>query len=370
MKIKLITAAALSAVLLSGCLPAKKEPDVVNNPEQETEQRVIIPNMQLSDEYYRTLLPYKKSASRGLVVNNLNSKYNVIEAESGLMRLSHRKYPTEDFFFQEGQYLDEKTVRSWLAHKSEDYPEGLNPQASGSAEETRRKVPVYVAHIIEQNYLKRTSEDKIRLEGISIGIALNSVNTTEGGGAIPQKKIEEEGKKAAAEVVKRMRKIEGLAQVPIVVGLYRQSSKNDISPGSYFAVSTAEKGKDVLSGWDAIDEEYVIFPTSTNADKYRDMDTKFRNFKQDVDKYFSSFVNVIGTGFYQNGTIASLKIDVPIEFYGEAEVIGFTQHLSGLVVDHFPATKVEVSVTSVNGPVSVIVKEPGSDEPYTHIYGN
>lgn len=167
-----------------------------------------------------------------------------------------------------------------------------------------------------------------------------------------------------------MRKIEGLAQVPIVVGLYRQSSKNDISPGSYFAVSTAEKGKDVLSGWDAIDEEYVIFPTSTNADKYRDMDTKFRNFKQDVDKYFSSFVNVIGTGFYQNGTIASLKIDVPIEFYGEAEVIGFTQHLSGLVVDHFPATKVEVSVTSVNGPVSVIVKEPGSDEPYTHIYGN
>ncbi|MET3575581.1 CamS family sex pheromone protein [Bhargavaea ullalensis] len=370
MKIKIITAAALTAVLLSGCLPAKEEPDVVKDPKQEAEQRVIIPNMQLSDEYYRTLLPYKKSASRGLVVNKLNSKYNVVEAESGLMRLSHRKFPTDDHFFQEGQYLDEKTVRSWLAHKSEDNPEGLNPAAAGTAEETRRDVPVYVAHIIEQNYLKRTSEDKIRLEGVSIGVALNSVNTTEGGGAIPQEKIEEEGKKAAAEIVKRMRKIEGLSQVPIMVGLYKQSPQNDISPGSYFAVSTAEKGKDVLSGWDAIDEEYIIFPTSSNADKYRDVNTSFSNFKQDVDKYFSSFVNVIGTGFYQNGTIASLKINVPIEFYGEAEVIGFSQYLSGLVVDHFPAISVEVSITSVNGPVALIVKEPGTDEPYTHIYGN
>lgn len=370
MKIKIITAAALAALLLSGCLPAKEEPEVVNDEQQETEQRVIIPNMQLSDEYYRTLLPYKKSAARGLVVNKLNSKYNVVEAEGGLMRLSHRKFPTDDHFFQEGQYLDEKMVRAWLGHKSEDNPDGLNPPAAGTPEETRRDVPVYVAHVIEQNYLKRSSEDKIRLEGVSIGIALNSVNTTEGGGEIPQQKIEEEGKKAAAEIVKRMRKIEGLSQVPILVGLYKQSPKNSISPGSYFAVSTAEKGRDVLSGWDAVDEEYVIFPTSSNADKYRDVDTNFRNFKQDVDKYFTNFVNVIGTGFYQNGTIASMKIDVPIEFYGEAEVIGFTQYLAGLIKDHFPAMRVEVSVTSVNGPVSLIVKEPGKDEPYTHIYGN
>ena len=41
--------------------------------------------------------------------------------------------------------------------------------------------------------------------------------------------------------------------------------------------------------------------------EYRDMNTTFDNFKQDIDDYFPSFVNIIGTGFYKNGNLNHFK---------------------------------------------------------------
>lgn len=360
---KTITAAAITALLLSGCLPQSEEPDeTTDQTKKEEETRVIIPTHQLEDDFYRMLLPYKKSASYGLVVSMLNSQYNIAEVEGGLMRLSQQHFPTDEFYYQEGQYLDQETILSWLGGKDkENNPDGLNPAGQDK--------PRFIAHILEQNYLKRTSEDKIRLEGVSLGIALNTVNTVTGD-TLPAAQVEENGKKAAAEIVKRMRGIEGLQEVPIVIGLFKQGPKTDVVPGNYFATGVAEKGKDVLSGWDPVNEEFVLFPTGSSEDRYRDVDTSFRNLKQDVEKYFSSFVNVIGTGFYKDGQIVSMDIDVPIEFYGNAEIIGFTQYLTGLLVDHLPDIHVEVSITSTKGPEALIVKERGQAEPYTHIYHN
>jgi len=55
-------------------------------------------------------------------------------------------------------------------------------------------------------------------------------------------------------------------------------------------------------------------------------------------------------------------------FFGTSETIGFTQYITSLVKDIFPDIYIEVSVTSVNGPEALIVKEAGKDEPYVHIY--
>ena len=85
----------------------------------------------------------------------------------------------------------------------------------------------------------------------------------------------------------------------------------------------------------------------------------FDNFKQDIDDYFPSFVNVIGRGFYKDGNLQSFDIEVPIQFFGTSETIGFTQYLTGLIVKYFPNVYTEVSITSVNGPEALIVKEAG-----------
>lgn len=364
----------IALLFIAGCMPSldNSEEEVIQDSDETTEESVIIPELQLKDDYYRTLLPFKASASRGLIVNNLNTKYDIGEVEEGLLRLSTQKYSTDNHFFQEGQYITEDMALSWIRRASEDNPEGLNPSVTEemSDDEIAEKAPIYLAHIVEQNYLVQTEDKKVRLEGISIGLAMNSIYYMRGGSdtPIPDKVLEEQGMLIAEEIVDRLRSLEGLEKVPIVIGLFRQESNNSIIPGHYFATAVAEAGKGP-TGWKAVDEKHVLFPSATNDEKYRDVDTAIRNFKQALDDYVPSYVNVIGRGYYSNGTLRSLEIEVPIQFYGKSETIGFVQYFTGLIPKYLPNVPIEVSVTSMNGPEALIVKEPGKEEAYVHIYG-
>src|SRR5690606_36919957 len=184
-----------------------------------------------------------------------------------------------------------------------DNPAGLNPADGRSGEQKKageRPPAEILAHVIEQNYLVKTKEDTIRLGGISVGLALNSVyysseNDIAYEEEIPQEQIEKEGKRMADEIVKRLREKEGLGDVPIVVGLFKQNSRNTMVPGTYFSYGAAPGGEQAIAGWNAVNENNVLFPTSGSDERYRDIDTAFRNFKQDVEIYFSNFTSVIGT---------------------------------------------------------------------------
>lgn len=364
----------IAALGLAGCVPTpSNEAEEATQEEvgDQEEETVIIPAYQVEDKYYRTLIPFKPSASRGMVVNNLHTKYDMKEVEEGLLRLSTQQYPTEDHFFQEGQYITEEMATSWIGRKSKDNPDGLNPSAEGmSDDDIAEKSPIYLAHIVEQNFLTMTKDDKVRLDGVSIGLAMNSVYYARNGKdvAISQKELENQGTKMAETIVKRLREVEGLEKVPIVVGLFKQESNNAIIPGNYFATATSTKGKK-LSGWKKVEEEYAIFPSSSSEEKYRDVNTSFQKFKQKIDDYFPSFVNVIGRGYYVGGTLQSLEIEIPIQFFGTGETIGFVQYLSGIVQQDLPNVPIEISITSINGPEALIVLDKDEKEPYVYIYG-
>lgn len=376
---RLLPAMVITAMLAGCSLPSlSKDSTVVQtNQSKNKEEKTIIPSMQIDDQYYRTLLPYKESASRGLIVSNLNTKYDVKEAESGLLRLSQQAFDPSDYYFQEGQYLDKDTVTSWLSRSNQD-PDGLNPRTTKNMTPTERakNAPIYLAHIIEQNYLQKTSKNKVKLAGVSIGLALNSVYyyQKEQYGAtyeedIPQSKLETEGKKIAKQVVKRLRQTDGLAEVPITVGLFKQQSRASIVPGTYFAYTDVDEGSATIKDWKKVNEKYVLFPTNDANNQYRDINENFTNFKHEIDKYFSNYTNIVGTGFYQNNKIQKLEIEIPIKFYGTSEIIGFIQYMSGKVMDQFPkGLQIEVNVTSVNGPEALVVKEANTNEPYVHIY--
>lgn len=367
----------ISLLLLTGCVPSgtDEETEVIN--EEEEVETAIIPSMQLDDQFYRTLLPYKESATRGTIVNRLNSRYDITETENGLLRLSQKQFSPDDYYFQEGQVITEEDVTSWLQRAGKDNPLGLNAadgRTAAQKEAGERPPPEILAHIIEQNYLVKTDEDTIRLGGISVGLALNSVYYSSEDGItyeeeISQEKIAQEGKRIADEIVKRLREKEGMAEVPIVVGLFKQNTRNALVPGTYFSYGAAPGGEEAVANWTAVNEAYVLFPTSGADERYRDIDTAFRNFKQDVEIYFSNFTSVIGTGFYQDNELKELKIEIPIQFYGAAEVIGFTQYVTGLVMEHFPENVlVEVSITSTNGPEALVLRKAGETEPFVHIY--
>lgn len=371
---KLIMLSGIVAVLfLGGCLPSigkEKEPVIQEN-EESIEETVIIPDIHIKDEFYRTLIPFKKSASRGLIVNNIRTKYDIQEVEEGLLRISTKNFDPKTHYIQEGQYIDKDTALAWLARSSSN-PQGLNPPAKKGSNDEKpvEEAPIYLAHIVEQNYHVMTEGKKVRLAGISVGLALNTRSYSSDGTdrEIDDKEIEQQGMKIGEEVIRRLRSQEGLAEIPIVIGLFKQESRNSIVPGTYFATTVAEKGKSEPSGWKVVNEKYLVFPASSDIDNYRELNTDFKNFKQDIDTYFPSFVNVIGTGFFKDGNLQSLNIEVPIQFFGTSETIGFTQYLTELVKNYFSNVHTEVNVTSINGSEALIVKETG-EEPFVHIYG-
>ena len=62
-------------------------------------------------------MPFKPSEARGMVVNNLNTRYDIREFETGLMSVAQNTFDPNKYLFQEGQYLKRDTVKLWLNRK-------------------------------------------------------------------------------------------------------------------------------------------------------------------------------------------------------------------------------------------------------------
>ncbi|MFC3885420.1 CamS family sex pheromone protein [Bacillus songklensis] len=379
-------------LFVSACAPNFKKEDEVVQQTDSKKEKAIIPKFSISDSYYRTILPFKAGEARGLVASNLNNRLDITEFETGLMRLAQSEFPADQYFYQEGQYLEKKTVQAWLKRKKTDQQLaeaqkeskdkkvqnlGLNPidTGKGSLEERNKRSPIYLSHILEQDYLIKGDDEKLQLGGIMIGLALNSTHyyAEEHGYPrevkIKQEELEREGKKIAEEIIKRMREMEGLGQVPITIGLFKQMPKNSITPGNFFAVGAADKGEATIDNWEKIDEKYYLFPSSEATKDYRDDAMMFNEFKSKIEDYFPNFTSVIARGYYKDGQLQQMTVEIPIQFYGKGEVIGFTQYVAGLMLEHFPPhISTQVYITSTAGPESVIVREANKEKPFVHIY--
>ena len=108
---KIFSIALASVLLLSACAPNFQKQEEVVQDQKDSDEKAIIPKYKISDKYYRTILPFKESESRGLVVNNINTRYDLQEFETGLMRVAQTTFDPEKYLFQEGQYLKSETVR-------------------------------------------------------------------------------------------------------------------------------------------------------------------------------------------------------------------------------------------------------------------
>ncbi|WP_042352004.1 CamS family sex pheromone protein [Bacillus massiliigorillae] len=376
-------------LLLSGCAPKYDSQEQGGQKNKDNETKAIIPKYKISDKYYQTILPFEPSKARGQVVSNLNTRYDMNEMEMGLMRIAQESFNPDKYFFKEGQFLSTKKVKSWLERKytpeqlkankmKESENLGLNPidPGKGDIEKRNEENPLYLAHILEHNYMVRKSDNKVGLGGVVIGLALNSTHyyqKEEFGDVfdvdIPNEKMMAEGKKIAQEVLNRLRQDEDLKNVPITIALFKQQKKNAVVPGNFVAYTEVGQGSSQISSWKKVNEKYYLFPSSEAEEQHRDDNKLFLNFKQDIEKYFPNFNGVIGRAFYIDDQLTDLKIDIPIQFYGKSEAVGFTQYVAGKVMEIFPDyINVQVAVSSVSGQESLIVRNADSKEPFVHIY--
>lgn len=355
------------SLIISGCGNILQDDTI--EPEEEGETEIsIIPSHSLEENQYKILLPYRPSAARGSITNQITNRVDIDELEEGLRRHSTNVFSPEKYVFEEGQYLSTEQIF--------DLIDSLNPDIKDSSDKKEHeKNPRVFSHILEQNFLER-KENRVDLVGVSIGISLKSVYRyqTEVGGPyfyedIPEKEMLQEGEKIAQSVLKEIRATEGLEEIPVMIALFREAEQSSPVPGNFMQKTVVGKGEQKIGKWENINEEYILFPSREAKERYTNDYQKVKAFSEKIDSYFPNYVGVVGTGFYVEDELKKLAIEVPIEFYGKGEIIGFTQYAYGIVQEIFANHyDIEVSVYSSEGAESLIFRDSGEEEPTVHIF--
>ncbi len=382
MKLKL-SAVLAALVVISGCAPTfEKQEQVVQENETDQSRKAIIPSYQIADHYYRTLLPYEESETRGIVVNNVQSRYDINELENGLMDLARTQFSSKEYLFKEGQVLNKDIVSGWLQRKytPEQLKEknlneadniGLNP-----TEVQGQNTPIYLTHILEQNYLEKQEDGKVYLGGLVIGLSLNSVqyevNPSSGESILKEMSEEEvrtEGQRIANEIMKRLRDREDLNGVPIMMALFKQAPRHSISPGYYISVGMSDGSSESINEWTNVNDQVFMFPSEKATEAKPQDASLFKAFSTKLENYFPNYTGVTGKASYNDDGLESIKISIPISYNGKAETIGFTQYVSKLASESLPKEwDVEMMIRSESGPEALILLGENSNNAKVHVY--
>ncbi|KTW21633.1 lipoprotein [Staphylococcus xylosus] len=392
----------ISAIfVLSACgqneeKPKEKSKD--NAQQQESGSiKEIATDKNVQGDNYRTILPFKESQARGLLQDNMANSYNGEDFENGLLDLSKSVLPTDEYLYQDGQYLDKSTINAFLSPKytksevdkmdEEERKEkkanenlGLNPSHNGETdpEKIAENSPAYLSNILEQDFYGSGDTKGKKIKGMTIGLAMNSTYyyQKEKDGEtyskdLDDKEIKKQGKQMAGEILSRIREHKELKEIPIHFAIYRQTGENSIVPGEFIAGTTVEEGKTRINDWKDINQKTVLLPSQEAADLDENLNNDFKQFNDDLQTYFNNFTQAVGTVKFDKKEAKQLSVDVPIDYYGKAETIGITQYVTEQAEKYFDdIDEYEIHIKDGNNPKALISKAKGDKEPQVHIYKN
>ena len=371
-KLRLGLLGLMSAFTLAACADITQANRQNTNTKNDANTKVVQSTTnQLSNNFYRALMTngkYQVSQNRGATLS-LNTGFNLKNFETGLIELSRTVFPTNQYFFREGQVIDSDTTAKWIARKSDKNPEGLNPADNRDTSPTGR-APLYLAQILEQDYMIQT-ENNFELGGISIGIAMNSVDyyTNDGKDAeteISNEAMIEQAKAIANTILTRLRQNDALKAVPIVFGVFRQTSKDDIGGGVYVLEATSVEGTEITN-WSNVNQKVVVLPLVNES--ATEESTAFENFRTEVQNFFPNLSGVTARVMYQDNVAKKMVVNIMTQFYGESEIIALAQHVTDVANKYLPkTTPVEVRISSINGVEAFLLQDMSQGVFTYHIF--
>lgn len=386
----------LSLVLVA-CGPNQSENQSSNDSSSKKENNVkhIATDKNVQGDNYRTILPFKESQARGLTQEKMSNHFNGEDFESGLLEISKEIYPTDDYLYQDGQFLDKKTIQAYLKPKltkdelnkmSDKEKEekqasenlGLNPSVHGEKDEEKiaKQSPQVLSHILEQNFYDNGDTSGKKVKGLTIGLAMNQVYyyQKEKYGEtfsvdLDKKKVEKQGREIAEEMLSRLRENDQLKDVPITFAIYMQSGKDQIVPGSFVSYATSDENGAELKEWNKVKEQTVLMPSGEAADLNEQLNANFRDFNNNLQSYFTNFTQAVGKAKFKDKKVQSLSVDLPIDYYGRAELIGITQYVTQLAEKDIGSVDTyEIHIKDGNEPRALITKSKDDNSPKVHIY--
>ncbi|WEV37451.1 CamS family sex pheromone protein [Lactobacillus sp. ESL0677] len=365
-----------AALTLTACGNLKNS-DLANNAKtSSTSKAKTYQTTDTGSNGYTVLLKnghYLTSPISGLTATANDNSVDTRELERGLVQISKDVYSTNSNVFQEGQYISATTANEWLGRKSKSNPQGLNP-----AEGTKKNYnPYYLEEILEQDYLTGSGSN-YHINGISIGLAMNSVdyyqktkNGAEYQAAISRSAQKSTGQQAAAQIIARLRQRKALKNVPITVGLFSKAAKDSLVSGSYFLSGTAAANSSKITKWKSISVQTEVLPTVGNKKAINSSDaSSFNSFKVSIQDYFPNISGVTATLRYENGKLNQENISITTQFYGYEQVQSFTRLVLSTAKKYLANdVPIEIKIGSVNDIQALVAKETADSSYQVHIYG-
>lgn len=375
----------------------KSDKNESSNKTDSNNVKQIATDKDVQGDDYRMILPFKESQARGLLQQNMASGYNGEDFEDGLLKQSKEVFPTDKYLYQDGQYLDKDTINSYLDPKytkseidkmSGDEKEeknanenlGLNPSRNGEKDEKKiaEKSPAYLSNILEQDFYSNRDTEGKKIKGMTIGLAMNSVyyyQKEKDGETFSKKldraKVEKEGKRMSDEILSRLRENKALKDIPIHFAIYIQSGEDEIIPGEFVAGATADDGQTRINNWKSIDEKTVLLPSQEAGDLDEGLNNNFKQFNDNLQSYFTNFTQAVGKAKFVNKKPKQVSIDLPIDYYGKAELTGITQYVTEQADKYFSnIDEYEIHIKDGNNARALITKTKDDKKPQVHIYKN
>ncbi|OHQ04264.1 hypothetical protein HMPREF2555_04825 [Staphylococcus sp. HMSC064A01] len=383
--------------ILAACSNGNQDDRKDKSADHPNSANQIATDKDVQGDNYRTLLPFKESKARGILQDNMTNGYNGEDFERGLLNLSKDVFSTDKYLYQDGQYLSKSTINAYLEPKftkdeidkmseSEQKDKnanenlGLNPSHHGETDKAKiaKKSPAYLSNILEQDFYGNRDKKGSNIKGMTIGLAMNSVYyyQKEKDGEtysenLDDKEIEKQGKSMASEILSRLRANEDLKDIPIHFAIYKQSGQDSISPGSFIAQTTADDGQTTINHWKSINEKTVLLP-SDDADKLNEtLNNNFKQFNNNLQSYFTNFTQAAGKVKFVDKKPRQLTVDLPIDYYGQAETIAITQYVTEQANKYFDnIDSYEIRIKDGNISRALISKSKDDKEPQVHIYNN
>ena len=315
---------------------------------------------------YQTVIKdgrYLVSVARGITATSEPNSLDVKHFESSLLDLSKTQFKPSQYIFQEGQYLSSDTVNNLLERKSNNNPNGLNPEDNGKTDSSRN--PIYVQTLTEQDFMTK-SGNNLKLSGIVVGVAMNTQDEyqKEQYGTTYKQEISEAdrvayGKKVAPKIIKQIRQQSGVSDnTPIVVAMYANSASDSLAPGGFYAEVKSTQGTD-LSEWSDISDKSIVLPkeATDTSSLGNDENNGFANFKNDVSNFFPNIAGATAVANFKKGTLSGLNVTVTTQFYSQTEIDSFTTYVSQSALKFLPANvPVRIVIQTANELQAILIR--------------
>lgn len=267
---------------------------------------------------------YTLNEARGLAVGT-TSQANRDSMEQATYRLLTQSFPTEDYRLREGEVITKEQLASWLAAKSNDNKDGLNPEKSAS-DKAENFEPHYLNTILEYDLLSNKQENSDQLKAISLTLVMNSEDQASADAtkvAIDQATAIKQGKTMAQEVLNRVRKQDKYRQVPIQFYLFYNAPADHLAGGSIVASTQVSPDSTSFGDWTTHNTQQVTFGVD-EAPNQEDT-TNFERYRQEVETLFPELSGLSGVGAYNDGKLEQMTVTIHIPFDGYSETAALAQ---------------------------------------------